>query len=180
MSEIRLFDFIEKSEFEESDYNSASECESDYDDSLQKAKKVYERAKYRYEKILNKRNKIYKTHIAIVGTERLAFETKCLTINTDEGKVNVYIDNDNYVDLNDKNLQGVIITYNPDNDFSRKASLNFIEEARNAYLPYIVLSLNGKMESIRQYYYHIENVEQYHKPLLDLISQICNIRLVLV
>lgn len=175
MSEIRLFDIIsEKSESEESDYN------SDYDEPLQKAKRAYERAKYRYEKILTKRNKIYKTYIAIVGSERHlfnVFEKKCLTINTDKGKVNSYFDN---FDLNDENLQGVIITYNPDDDSSRKASLTLLEAVRNANLPYIVLSLNGKMDSIRQNYHHIENVEQYHKPLLDLISQICNLRLVLV
>ena len=91
MSEIRLFDFTEI----ESDYESES-------DQMIEAKN-------------RKRNKTYKADIAIVGTESQLFnqiENKCLTVNTNEGRVNCYFEND----IENEDLQGVIITYNPDDD----------------------------------------------------------------
>lgn len=54
-----------------------------------------------------------------------------------------------------------------------------LKEIESVGLLFIYINDNGKMESIRTNYHHIDNVEEYRTPLVDLISQICGIRLIL-
>lgn len=190
MTEERLYDFSNDSEsvsretdkFSESDSGDSSDSSVNsleytyisnkiniYNNKIKKYKKMLENLKKRY-------NKKYKIDIAIIGTEKEKFRDINLTLKTNIGIINSYYE----FDLENKNLQGVIITYNPDEQKSRTHREDCIAKVQKLDIPYIVLSLNEAMDSIRQNYYHINNEYDYQKPLLELISMIANYKLKII